>query len=545
MRIPFHAASSVAALVAALAASVIPGEAATSSVNVTLTVASAVTLDTSQCATGTAGRTDFGTVLPNAPYVTSTDCTVGFASSNDTAQLRLWQADLGGDAMHPATSGTLLAHWPMNGPLPLGSGGTLTGMGPGGTPLTVGAGAAQPTSVAGGAGRGAALGFDGGDTATAPYHASWDVPAFTVDLWFRAGSVAGFRNFANRGHTSSWNNRQFSIELDSACTCFKANTSTSGTNRQIQFSSAGFLDNQWHHLAYTVDGSRVQRLYLDGTLRVTGAAMPGTVDLPAEPVRIGHQYSPASNFMTGEIDEVRLWSGAATAAEIATIAGSRIPDHDGGAASWTSGETMFGACLRTTGGGLVLLSGLTWATGACTANDGTGWHDIADRSADANALVARRTAGTAADATVGIRFGANLGPTVRPGRYTAPIVFEALAPDTAGGNSPPNVPALMSPADGANGFARSVPAVARFSDPDASDTGRIEFELCYDPACSSLSNDEATADGIANGADGVAMLLCGDANTTHYWRARAVDNSGAASAWSATRSYSIGGGTTC
>src|SRR5687767_10565538 len=72
---------------------------AASSVTVSLTVASATDLDASLCATGSAGRTDFGTVLPGQPYVSGTDCTITWGSTNDSAALRVGQLDSGGTAM--------------------------------------------------------------------------------------------------------------------------------------------------------------------------------------------------------------------------------------------------------------------------------------------------------------------------------------------------------------------------------------------------------------------------------------------------------------
>jgi uncharacterized delta-60 repeat protein len=66
---------------------------ASSSVTVSLNVASVATLDASQCQAGSAGRTDFGTVLPGTTAVTPLDCQVAFGSTNDTSQLRVWQTD--------------------------------------------------------------------------------------------------------------------------------------------------------------------------------------------------------------------------------------------------------------------------------------------------------------------------------------------------------------------------------------------------------------------------------------------------------------------
>lgn len=86
--------------------------AATSSVVVTADIPSAIALDPSACdgGVGSDGVLSFGTVLPNTPART-TDCVVGFASSNDTSQLRAYQADGTGTAMWAYGSGGLDTAW--------------------------------------------------------------------------------------------------------------------------------------------------------------------------------------------------------------------------------------------------------------------------------------------------------------------------------------------------------------------------------------------------------------------------------------------------
>jgi uncharacterized delta-60 repeat protein len=83
----------------ACAIGVASSPAASSSVTVSLTLASATSLTTAGCPTMTAGVTDFGSVLPGSSATTSADCTVTFGSSNDTASLRLLQSDAEGGAL--------------------------------------------------------------------------------------------------------------------------------------------------------------------------------------------------------------------------------------------------------------------------------------------------------------------------------------------------------------------------------------------------------------------------------------------------------------
>ena len=74
--------------------------AATSSLVVTLDVASATELDISSCPIGDPQRTMLGTTLPGSTGTTTDDCEVVFGSTNDTARLELLQRDGAGVAMY-------------------------------------------------------------------------------------------------------------------------------------------------------------------------------------------------------------------------------------------------------------------------------------------------------------------------------------------------------------------------------------------------------------------------------------------------------------
>lgn len=89
--------------------------AATAPVVVSVSVPSATTLNTSACASGVAGRTDFGSMLPGTSAVTSSDCTITFGSSNDTSSLRIGQSDGLGAGMWQPTRGALDASFDTDG----------------------------------------------------------------------------------------------------------------------------------------------------------------------------------------------------------------------------------------------------------------------------------------------------------------------------------------------------------------------------------------------------------------------------------------------
>lgn len=110
---------------------------------------------------------------------------------------------------------------------------------------------------------------------------------------------------------------------------------------------AGFWDMNWHHVALTYDGTTA-RLYADGTERVSAAK---TWNLVQGAAYIGRQVNGAGEYWNGLIDDVRVYSRALTAAEIAALAAG-----SGGPATPTN--------LQATAGNAKV--SLTWsaATGA-------------------------------------------------------------------------------------------------------------------------------------------------------------------------------------
>ncbi|HEY7795387.1 MAG TPA: hypothetical protein VIA10_15390, partial [Gaiellaceae bacterium] len=105
-----------------------------------------------------------------------------------------------------------------------------------------------------------------------------------------------------------------------------------------------------------------------------------------------------------------------------------------------------------------------------------------------------------------------------------------------------DVPTLVTPANAAYPNTTTPTLTATFSDPDAADTGKINFRVCADSGCSTVLSTFSSAAGIASGANGSAAVpgAAGLANgTTYYWQAQAEDNSTVKSAFSASRSFTV------
>src|SRR5581483_7688899 len=110
-------------------------------------------------------------------------------------------------------------------------------------------------------------------------------------------------------------------------------------------------------------------------------------------------------------------------------------------------------------------------------------------------------------------------------------------------NASPSTPTLVTPANAAQVNTATPTLTATFSDPDSQDTGKITFEVCTNSTCtSSLGTFDSSSTTLAVGANGSAAVPAGfnlATGTTYYWRAKDVDSSSAASANTATRSFTV------
>ena len=106
----------------------------------------------------------------------------------------------------------------------------------------------------------------------------------------------------------------------------------------------------------------------------------------------------------------------------------------------------------------------------------------------------------------------------------------------------PSVPALVTPANAAFPNTTTPTLTATFSDPDAANTGTVNFRVCADAACTTVISTFSSAALIANGASGSAAVPGGAGlvnGTTYYWQAQNMDNSNVQSAFSASRSFTV------
>ncbi|MFL5308517.1 MAG: LamG-like jellyroll fold domain-containing protein [Polyangia bacterium] len=123
----------------------------------------------------------------------------------------------------------------------------------------------------------------------------------------------------------------------------------------------------WHHVAYTYDGSSVDTIYVDGTA-TTGAF---THQSGATTAGYLASLNGGSQFLNGALDDVRIYSVALTASQIAQLAAGRYAGT-GGTATVTLGANTTATGLLALDSGNLAGNGKTMTvTGAGSVNAGT------------------------------------------------------------------------------------------------------------------------------------------------------------------------------
>ncbi|HZV68439.1 MAG TPA: LamG-like jellyroll fold domain-containing protein, partial [Saprospiraceae bacterium] len=93
------------------------------------------------------------------------------------------------------------------------------------------------------------------------------------------------------------------------------------SNGTTLFSTTSVNDGNWHHAAISRTGTTV-RLYIDGVLETTGTAAANISN--AATTQLGNGPCASDN-LTGEIDEVRIWNVARSSSDINSFKNASLP----------------------------------------------------------------------------------------------------------------------------------------------------------------------------------------------------------------------------
>ncbi|MHC4084697.1 MAG: LamG domain-containing protein [Planctomycetota bacterium] len=160
-----------------------------------------------------------------------------------------------------------------------------------------------------------ALAFDGdGDYVDVGKDPVFDITnQITVSAWIKVNAFdADWQTIVAKGD-SAWRlqRNRGNNTLQFACTGLVV----PGSRWSNIFGTTDVIDGWWHHVAGTYDGSQLC-LYVDGALDVSKEAF-GTIRVNIQPVYIGENSEKPNRFWNGLIDDVRIYSYALSADELA------------------------------------------------------------------------------------------------------------------------------------------------------------------------------------------------------------------------------------
>jgi len=141
----------------------------------------------------------------------------------------------------------------------------------------------------------------------------------TISLWVK-GSTTGQTGYARllSKKDLSTTDPGWSIQRNGSGDGFALRLDTSAGGNQLKATIPGVLDDQWHHIAFTVGGGKVKS-YKNGVLIATHSYNHGAGLLPnGLPLLIGASHAGGYRFK-GKIDEVRLFANALSDAQIVQL----------------------------------------------------------------------------------------------------------------------------------------------------------------------------------------------------------------------------------
>ncbi len=142
----------------------------------------------------------------------------------------------------------------------------------------------------------------------------------TVTAWIKLRAGGNRRTIVSWGQNSG--GQMFNVMIHSGRVRVEGGSSS--------ILSEGIVPNgSWHHVAVTfnptTDGAKISscKMYIDGTLQTINSSFnPGIVlntDTATNDVRIGEAVYSTSHFFRGELNDVRVYSGELTGAQVATV----------------------------------------------------------------------------------------------------------------------------------------------------------------------------------------------------------------------------------
>ncbi len=191
--------------------------------------------------------------------------------------------------------------------------------------------AAAGTALASPDGAGQALRLNG-DGAEARAVVPMELDAFTVEGWLRVDSLTDritdggslmTHGIGSDQSFSVWTFDESNDDVEQYALGFQINFGN-GVPELVSVPPEFFVPfGTWAHLAVTYDGVTAA-LYVDGQLAIEEVFDREINWVEGGELSIGHEFPGASEWIGGDIDEVRVWSRVRTPAEIAETIGDAL-----------------------------------------------------------------------------------------------------------------------------------------------------------------------------------------------------------------------------
>ena len=138
------------------------------------------------------------------------------------------------------------------------------------------------------------------------------VQNLTISLWVNAGTQSNnYRYFLEKGNLS------YVVYTGGTTTDLLFQEIYDGSSYYFSNALTNTLDNNWHHIAFTYDGSQIIG-YKDGVAN-TPVSASGTILHDTNPLRIGSRAPSLGNYPSGKMSNVQIFNTALSATDVETL----------------------------------------------------------------------------------------------------------------------------------------------------------------------------------------------------------------------------------
>lgn len=162
---------------------------------------------------------------------------------------------------------------------------------------------------------------------------------FSVDLWFKHPNTISATQYLLTRFSSGG----YKIYMKSSgVVCFGIDDGATFTPKDEACSTASYADSTWHQVKVVKTSTPTIVIYVDGKQVGSDTSLTATTTLSGSSptVNVGIDSDGSSNAWSGLIDEVKVYNGARTAAQIVTDANAKGSANGAGVTNGTFGSSL-------------------------------------------------------------------------------------------------------------------------------------------------------------------------------------------------------------